>query len=368
MFPVKIIKGFKPLHFVGDKILFSKGFSLYFSDHSCEKFEYIGTVPHSFRRWLESRFRWVSRIFRTGLASGCVLPGGRILLAEKRRIWLVDVEKGQIDLDHEVVRGSRPLSITFLEELSGFDRFTCCYGEYWENTQKDEVRIWGRGVDGVWSVAYTFPKGTIEHVHAVIPDKSRNFVWILTGDFGNAAGLWKATGNFSSVEPVLVGEQHYRCVSLFFSRGDIYYATDSQLEKNSFRKLLFDSGKARSEFILKIPGSSIYSCEAGGRFIFSTTVEPGMLSGYLLYDLFDSKPGPGIEGKEAGLFVWDPDYGMTELAMFEKDFFPPRLFQFGSLCFPLGYNTKPDRLYAYATALSQYDDCTMVFDLGCQGG
>ena len=363
MDPIKVIKGFRPLHFIGNQILFSKGFGLYLSDELCEKFTYIGKIPHSFGLTIKSLFRWSSRIFRSGAAPGCVLSEKNVLLFENRRIWLVDVEKKSIDIDHLIQRGSRPLSIAFLDDILGFERFICCYGEYWENVPKDEVRIWGRGKDGIWHIAYTFPEGIIEHVHAIIPDKERDFVWILTGDFENGAGLWKATDNFSCVEPVLVGQQDYRSVWLFFSGGDIYYATDSQLEKNSFRKLVINDTKFSSDFVSSIPGSSIYACVVGDSLYFSTTVEPGMPKGRVLYDLFDSKIGPGIESDKAVLFVWSQGSGLQKIMALKKDILPPRLFQFGSFSFPLGNNPIQNKLFTYVTALSKYDGCTIVFDL-----
>lgn len=363
MEPAKIIKGYKPLHFWGESILFSKGYRLYLSDLSCDKFEPIGEVPHSLIAALKTQLRSVSRIFRTGLYPGCVLPNNRVLLTEKNRIWQVDLKCGRIELDHEAKKGFRPLSIASIEDLPGCKQITCCYGEYGLNHAKNEVNIWGKLSSGEWIVVYTFPKGAIEHIHAVIPDKERSVTWILTGDFGNSAGLWKATNNFSTVEPVLVGKQIYRSVWLFSPGDDIFYATDSQLEKNSFRKLIFEDNSIQSGFIAPIPGSSIYSCVVGEKLVFSTTVEPGEQSGHFFRDLFETKRGPGIENNSASLLVWHPNTGLKEITALAKDFLPLRLFQFGTLSFPIGINPTRNRLYAYATALTKYDDCTIVYDL-----
>ena len=343
--------------------MFSKGYSLYLTDHSCEKLQYIGDVPHSLMSAFKVRLRWISRIFRTGVSPGCVLPDNRVLLTEKNRLWQVDLNSGRIDLDHVAENGFKPLSIAFFGNFPEFGQITCCYGEYGQNDRKKKVHIWGKGLDGVWTIVYTFPEGAIEHIHAVIPDRERNIVWILTGDFGKSPGLWKATNNFSCVEPVLVGQQVYRSVWLFLTGSDIYYATDSQLEKNSFRKLVFEENSVRSDFVEPISGSSIYSCVVGGSLVFSTTVEPGPLSGNIFWDLLEWKRGPGIETNNASLLVWNSDIGLEEIAAFPKDLLPPRLFQFGTISFPIGHNPKNDRLYAYATALSKYDNCTLVFDI-----
>jgi hypothetical protein len=52
----------------------------------------------------------------------------------------------------------------------------------------------------------------------------------VTGDFGDAAGIWAARDDFSEVRPVLVGKQDFRCCWLAFSGEQIIYATDSPLE------------------------------------------------------------------------------------------------------------------------------------------
>lgn len=46
---------------------------------------------------------------------------------------------------------------------------------------------------------FTFAQGQVNHIHDVVPDPYRECFWILTGDFGEAAGIWRVTPDWSSV-------------------------------------------------------------------------------------------------------------------------------------------------------------------------
>jgi len=358
---VKKVKGVRPLLFVPNGILFSRGYKLYVSDYLCNKFELVGQVHESAFRRIASSLRVLSRLFRAGITLGCSISDTQHLIAGKHRLWTIDLSNRNIELDHEIQRGSRPLSITKISGVAGFDD-AICYGEYWNNANKDPVSIWTRNSDGHWRIAFTFARGTIEHVHSVIPDSSRGIVWILTGDFGNAAGFWIAKDNFSVVTPVLLGAQEYRCVWLHFFGKEIYYATDSQLTPNSLRRMTFSEEGVVSEVVQRISGSSIHSCVVEDSLAFSTTVEPGIPSGNLLFDLFEYKLGPGIERNKADLILGSPARGFRLVGSWKKDILPPRLLQFGTISFPSGHNPT-NYLYAYFTGLSGVDDHTVVFDL-----
>ncbi len=358
---VRKLKGFRPLLFVPDGVLFSRGYRLYRSDHRCDRLEPIGRVPASPLRRAAGSVRLVSRLLRAGISLGCNISDTQCLLAEKRRLWRLDLRDCSITLDHEVQRGSRPLSITKISGVVGFDD-VICYGEYSNNIERAPVNIWTRDCHGHWKIAFTFPQGSIEHVHSVIPDQQRGLLWILTGDFGAAAGLWVARNNFEVVEPLLCGSQDYRCAWLHFAGEKIFYATDSQLQTNFLRELNISAAGAGTSVVSEINGSSIYACAVGDQLVFSTTVEPGMPSGNQLLDLFERKPGPGIKSRSADLMVGSPEKGFSVAASWEKDVYPPRLLQFGTISFPSGHNPTK-YLYAYFTALSGVDDSTIIFEV-----
>jgi hypothetical protein len=370
---VRRLRGYRPITFVGAQILLARGHELYLADLECACPRYVGSVPQAVFTRVAGASRLLQRVLRLGVRFGCRVGARTVLLAERRRLWLLDLDRGQVRLDHTIRRGSRPLSISAIEGVRGFTA-GLCYGEYWDNLPREPVNIWMRagGDQGTWRVAYTFPPGTIEHVHAVIPDPLRGLVWILTGDFEDAAGIWVARNDFSSVTPVLLGKQEFRCCWLGLFADRVVYATDSPLTRNSIRELILPvgrqpgpgmAGEIRSEHVMDIAGSSIYSCVVGDQLVFSTTVEPGLLTGSRVRDLLERRPGPGISGNHSDLIVGNLTRGFSVAASWSKDMWPLRLCEFGAVSFPSGTNPG-GFLYAHFTGLAGSDGTMGVFDLG----
>jgi hypothetical protein len=363
------MRGYRPLTFVPAGILLAKGYALYVADLDCTRLTRVAAVPHAWATGAARLSRSLERVLRLGVRFGCRISEHDYLLAEGKRIWILDLSSRSVRLDHVVGRGSRPLAISRIEGVDGFED-CACYGEYWENERKESVNVWVRSQSGAWRVGHTFPEGQIEHVHGLVPDKPRGLVWILTGDFGDSAGIWAARNDFKDVSPVLVGKQEFRCCWLAFWGDRILYATDSPLEPNSIRKLILPDrvGKsqfnteARSEHCADISGSSIYACMVQDQLVFSTTVEPGLLSGRPVRDLLDRSTGPGINGPYSDLVIGDETRGFSLVGRWNKDRLPGRLCEFGSISFPTGINPGR-RLYAYFTGLSTKDGSMSIFEL-----
>ena len=366
---LRTLKGYRPLTFIPDGILLAKGYDLFAANLDCSCLNRVGTVPHALASGSLRRLRILERILRLGIRFGCCIDEGSYLLAERNRLWLLELPSGAVSLDHLIENGTKPLGISRIQGVKGFED-GACYGEYWNNSTKEAVNIWVRSREGAWRVAHTFPRGTIEHVHGIVPYELRGIVWIVTGDSGDAAGIWAARNNFSEVLPVLVGKQDFRCCWLAFSDGEIIYATDSPLAVNSVRKLILPEGYsqvrdpwigARSEPFMEISGSSIYSCRLQNQVVFSTTVEPGLLTGKKMRDWLDRRPGPGIKGLYSDLMI-GTQAGFALVGRWAKDPWPMRLCEFGSISFPTGIN--PGRsLYAYFTGLAQRDGSMSVFEI-----
>ena len=119
---------------------------------------------------------------------------------------------------------------------------------------------------------------------------------------------------------------------------------------------------ARSEPFMKISGSSIYGCRVQNQVIFSTTVEPGLLTGNKVHDWLERRPGPNIEGMYSDLMIGTAARGFSLAGRWAKDQWPFRLCEFGSISFPTGANPGR-RLYAYFTGLAQVDGSMSVFDI-----
>ncbi len=367
---IRSLKGFRPLTFLKDQILLSKGYKIFCSNLDCTELELIGQVPGSSIKQIASSSRLIARAFRLGITRACKISNDLCLVAERGKIWSVNTDTKTLKEEIPLRMKSPPLSMASIQDLQGFDD-GIYFGEYGGNPRKEPVHIWKRALEGEWTIAYTFDKGEINHIHNVIPDYQRGIVWILTGDFDNAAGIWIAKDNFSKVEPLLRGEQEYRCCWLAFFGERILYATDSQLVPNSFKEIFFqkplqinasDPPRVIPRKVKDIAGSSIYSCLFKDVILTSTTVEPGPPTGNCFYDLIDRKPGPGIKDEYATLIIGNLNRGFEEIGTWRKDKLPFRIFGFGSVEFPDGEN--PGKyIYGYFKGLKDVDDHLLVFSL-----
>ena len=366
---LRTLQGYRPLTFVPDGILLAKGYDLYVASLDCSRLDWVAAAPHTLAAGTLRRSRMIERILRLGIRFGCRIDEGCYLLAERNRLWLLELPAGTVRLDHVIENGMKPLWISRIHGIEDFED-GACFGEYWYNASKAPVNIWVRSQLGIWRVAYTFPAGTIEHVHGIVPDERRGIVWILTGDSGDSVGIWAARRNFSEVLPVLVGKQDFRCCWLAFSDDQIIYATDSPVAINSVRRLILPPMYAeskdpwigsRSEPFMEISGSSIYSCRLQNQVVFSTTVEPGLLTGNKLRDWLERRRGAGIKGMYSDLMI-GTQAGFSLAGRWAKDPWPLRLCEFGSISFPTGINPG-SRLYAYFTGLTHRDGSMSVFEL-----
>ncbi len=366
---VRSLHGYNPLVFTSAGLLLARGYSLYHARLDCSRVESVGRIPCSPVDTLACFSRLVQRTLRSGVKVGCGITGNRYLVGEKNRLWLLDLDRCSLTLDHVIERGSTPLFMTHIEDLPGFDDGTC-YGEYGRNLQKESVRIWMRDTHGLWRIAHTFPAGMIKHIHALVPDKRRKLVWILSGDFEDSCGIWVARDNFRNVSPVLVGKQEFRCCWLAFLGERCVYATDSQIVTNSLRELVFsnmdsDSLSVGSKPFMEISGSSIYSCMVQDQLVFSTTVEPGMPSGKKIRDFLENCPGPGIKGRYSDIVAGNLEQGFKVVGSWPTDRLPLRLCGFGTVRFPAGINPGP-YLYAHYLGLAGCDGRMDVFELPVQ--
>ena len=109
---------------------------------------------------------------------------------------------------HRIQRGTRPLHITAVPSGKIY------WGEYFDNRERAEVHIYVSTDRGrTWQIAYTFPAGSIRHVHNIVYDRWGDCLWILTGDEGAECKVLRASCDLRSVEVVLAGNQQARAVA-----------------------------------------------------------------------------------------------------------------------------------------------------------
>lgn len=325
----------KPLCGSSNKLLVYSKNRFFIMDLLTREFVKIGRIDRGFLKNILSHSRIMERILRLEPGFSIVSSGEEILIPINGVLYSLDLDSGLLATEHKF----RPEMRTYLSaiEIENFYGFTdgVYFGEYFNNPDRKEVRVWRRKkVDNSkWEVAYTFEKGTINHIHTLVADKYRDCVWILTGDFDSAAGFWIATDDFRSVEPAAIGKQEYRsCAAFAFPEG-ILYATDTQLESNSIRYLRKVGSIFESEKLYDLEGSCIYSCSIGDRHFFSTAVEPAS-EGKSKLDLVSYRRGKGIKSWNSEIVMGNLEEGFRRIAIFEKDILPMGLCQFGTVMFP----------------------------------
>ncbi len=329
--------GLRALAWAGDTLYASRGYELLrakVTEPSSLSWESVASFHPRLRARLSVSSRLTARLFRDGFHALAVLQSGGLVAAVPGSIVAACPGEKEFCKTHAITRGTRPLHIT-----AGPDG-TIFWGEYFDNASREEVHIYASTDDGkTWSVAYTFPRGAIRHVHNIVHDPWENCLWVLTGDYGDECRILRASCDFSSVESVLQGHQQARAVALVPTAGGLYFSTDTPLELNYIYRLSRQGdarpgearqGKNRDGALTRlaaISSSSIYGCRVGSQVFFATMVEPSEVN---------RDPHVRIYGgRESAEQNWRP------LLAWRKDRWPMGLLQYGNAFLPDGVNTTP---------------------------
>ena len=277
--------------------------------------EHVGDARPQWWRRLTAASQVSSRLCRDGFHALAILPTGELIAAIPRAIATRFAGEDEFRTTQRVLRGTRPLHFAVTSEGHVF------WGEYFDNPQRDKVHIYGSTDHGAhWDVAYTFPKGSIRHIHNIVYDQWENCLWVLTGDEGSECRIMQAACDFSDVEIVLSGSQQTRCVALVPTRDALYFSSDTPLEQNHVYCL---DRRGNLTEVAKPNSSSIYGCRVGDNIFFSTMVEPSEVNRDRKVWVYGSSDGRQFEP----LLGW------------EKDRWPMGPFQYGNVFLPDGNNS-----------------------------
>jgi hypothetical protein len=350
------LMGFRPLAIDSDGLVCHSQGALYRVGYDLKNPSFICDLPIEGLFWrLGRRLRIVDRIFRLTPNHGIIVEGN-LFISRRSEIWRCELSTGKLSLDFVIPDNRRALEFSQVEQSNG--EMELVFGEYFSNPTRQPVKIWSRSSrSGTWTVRGEFAVGEIEHVHSVTAVGKNLFV--LCGDFEQAASIWITDSDFSSIKPLVRGRQRYRAAWIAELGGRLFYATDTQLEPNYVLELCIDKGNWIVREITGIKGSSIYSGRGQGYQFFSTTVECGIPTGNFFRDIFENRRGPGILSSRCNIISIDSDGFCENLLTAEKDMFPFRLAQFGTFSFPTG-EMPVDTVVAYGTALREFDDMCLI--------
>jgi hypothetical protein len=328
----------RALAWAGDRLYAGRGYQLVaarFQDApSGVTWQTVATFRPAWWRGFSVSSRLSARLFRDGFHALAVLPSGGLVAAVPGAIVTLRTKEAEFRRTHTVTRGTRPLHITAIPDGTVF------WGEYFDNAARQEVHIYISADGGEsWSVAYTFPKGAIRHVHNIVHDPWGNCLWVLTGDYGEECRILRAACDFSCVETVLQGNQQARAVALVPMEDGLYFSSDTPLELNFVYRLDRRGALTR---LAPISSSSIYGCRVGGHVFFSTMVEPSKVNRDPNVRVYGSCVAEGRGENWRPLLEW------------RKDRWPIGLFQYGNAFLPDGNNTTP--FLALTTVAVKSDD------------
>ncbi len=329
---MKLINDKRLLCAKGNKAIYYKHGKIYFEEAGAIRF--ITPMYNSKVKSLCAKCSWIERALRLE-PKLAVCSENECILSHHGFVYYCDWDKYTVKKEHAYRKSmNNPVQLCVVKGVQGFND-GILYGEYWGNTEGEEVNIFQR-VEGQWKIVYTFPAGSITHVHGFVCDRDRNRILILTGDFDKGSGIWEAKQNFSQVQPLLVGSQQYRCCVAFRYQTGILYATDTPLENNAI--YFYDESKQEVNKLQELPGPCIYGTKYVDdkgcmQYVFATSVEPdSRITGWKY--LLTSKRGKGVKDKYTHIFRGNPESGFEEVYAWKKDWLPMGLFQFGNVLFP----------------------------------
>lgn len=312
------------------------------------------TIPISVKERLLGWNRYATRLFRFGIRSAIAIDNEHIVISIGNMLHEVYLVQETITKGWFCGEGIRPLILTDVKNIDGFDD-GIYFGGYLSNFDKKPVSVYRRtGVDN-WQVVYTFPQGAINHVHNIVADPYRKCLWVFTGDFDNASAIWRVSDNFNKVECIASNDQKYRGCVVFALPEGLLYATDTPFADNHIY-LLKESGEL--EILGDLSGSCIYGCQWKKQYVFSSTVEADGRDETLMKLLFSKKRGAGIKDQFVRLYIGDIANGFIEAYKDRKDS-APYLFQFGVFKFPAGTNIS-NTLVFLPVGTSTHDNCLLL--------
>ena len=320
-----------------------------------------GILERSFRIPVAGKEKWfghsryLSRLFRLGIRTSVALDNEHVLLSRGNVIQELNIITGELTLGWNVGDGIRSLIFTEVKDIEGFDDGVY-FGGYLSNKDKKPVNIYHRTGTDRWEIVFTFPQGAINHVHNVVADPYRNCLWLFTGDFDEAAAIWKVTEGFKKVERVACNDQKYRACVVYALPQGLLYATDAPFADDFIYLLNPETMETKEMF--SIHGSCIYGCQWKDKYVFSSTVEGDGRYNSRWQFYFGRKRGAGIKDDYVHMYMGNLEDGFKEIYNEKKDRMPLYTFQFGVFKFPAGVNNT-DAVYFQPVATKK-NDLTMM--------
>lgn len=282
------------------------------------------------------KIRFFVRLLRLEPRCATFLSDDILIVAFLHKLWFISLSESKI-IKTENLRFGWTNILTFCS-LRPFGKNIVYYGDYGGNSKKDEVHVYKIDEHLQSKICYTFPSGTIRHIHNILYDEYRERFFIFTGDIGDNVGIYIANNTFTEVVPYQVGQQSYRAVIGKVLKTGLLYATDAVMEDNYLFYISFSDNILRK--IVSLDGSVIYGIALNNGLVFSTTVEPRPSVHSKIITYTDNRRGKGIKTNFVDILYVSDNLICNKLKSYKKDFLPMKLFQYGAVMFPTLFDEK----------------------------
>lgn len=280
-----------------------------------KRFNYSKSIMRIFNRGV------IERLLRGGIHHVLFINGIYIIFFDQK---IITISNSIIRSIYNIETCRKPLNICY-NPLNN----SIYWGDYTATNKVQPINIYHSKDSGKnWDIVYTFSPGIIRHIHNIIYDYFQDHYLILTGDKDEESGIWK-TKDFKKVEPLLIGKQTFRAVSLIPLQSGLIIPTDTELERNHIQYYSYSDNKLYS--VKEIPTSAIDSRRINDISFVSTMYEPSKINKIKKVKLYYS-----INNKKWHTFL-----------SLNKDILPSKYFQYPLIAMPLYNREYCNNLYYF---------------------
>ncbi len=319
---MKILQGFTAHYVLSncDAIL-SKLNSIYYYNYEKDEISKLLTLGYDQRIKNILKNDVIMRLLRSEIFH-ILIPRNEIMIVFfDNKIYKIN--NNEIVNIYKIPTCRRPLNVLYHK-----DKNLLIWGDYINTKNRKPISIYkSEDIGSSWTKIYTFPMGSIEHIHNIQFDNYRKCYWILTGDKDEESGIWR-TKEFNKIEPFLIGKQMFRTVEIIIEEEGIIVPSDTEKEENYIRYYSFK--KEEMINLKKVNGSCMYAKKIKDRYFVSTMYEPNKKEKSKSAELWMSKD----------MFNWE------RILSFKKDRLPVKYFQYPIIKIPeYSYNDNCNKYY-----------------------
>ena len=318
------------------KLYISRLHDIFRSDDGGASWQLDCSVPQSGYKSALARLSLVARLLRSYVAVFQIMDDGTRIATAREGIYRAEPGETQMSLCFRIKRGSRPMNICV-------DGPRVIFGEYGDSFKNLEPYIYVSEDRGrTFDVAYTFPRGSIRHVHNVIADPYKDHYWILVGDYDTQPGIGVLSKDLMTIDWLRRGEPESRIVRAIVKPDSLLFGTDSDNGPNFIIRLDKQTGKLSK--LLEVEGSSLYAASFGPVMAISTCVEPN----------------PFCPSNECSLYLSRDGDAWTRVMPHRKDRHHPFFFQFGTLVLPIARNNEAIGMFSGQAVVGAHNLVTVL--------